>query len=208
VAYALRAWLLVFLAPPAPATQAAGGGAAEPTAGTAGAEPHEAPVSMRLPLYLLSIPTALGGLAVAYPQAILGEPVEELSHPAIGVTMTALVVATAALVTWAWRRNEGGDPWVWQPVEPVVDRAYATAVVRPVERLARVVRGADRDVIETYAEGVGASARGAGWLLRRAQAGNVQAYLAVVLVGACLLAVVGGLAAGVAVGLTGEWPWG
>ncbi len=67
-------------------------------------------------------------------------------------------------------------------------------MVRPVQVLARLVRANDRDVIDTYADGAGAATRGLGWLLRRAQAGNVQAYLMVVLVGACAVAVAAGVA--------------
>jgi hypothetical protein len=38
--------------------------------------------------------------------------------------------------------------------------------------------------------------RGAGWLVRRAQNGNVQGYLMVVVVGAAVIAVVAGVIAG------------
>jgi NADH-quinone oxidoreductase subunit L len=54
------------------------------------------------------------------------------------------------------------------------------------------VRAGDRDVVDAYAEGAGASARGLGWVLRLAQNGNVQAYLLVVVVGAAVVAVAAG----------------
>jgi len=47
-------------------------------------------------------------------------------------------------------------------------------------------------VVEAYADGAGASARGLGRLLRLAQTGNVQTYLMVVVVGAAALAVAAG----------------
>ncbi|HEX6248690.1 MAG TPA: proton-translocating NADH-quinone oxidoreductase subunit L, partial [Nocardioidaceae bacterium] len=61
--------------------------------------------------------------------------------------------------------------------------------------LARGVRAGDRDVIDGYADGAGATTRGLGWALRRAQTGNIQTYLMVVLVGACAIAVAAGVAA-------------
>jgi NADH-quinone oxidoreductase subunit L len=195
VAYSLRAWLLVFFTPPASTP------AADPAAGAPGpapepaAAPHEPGWSMRTPLYLLTVPTVLGGLAVAYPQLVLGAGEYELLHPWTAVVMTLLVGATAGLVYWQWRRSGGRDPWhPFALPHPAVDRIYQVAVVAPVQVLARLVRAGDRDVIDGYADGTGAAARGAGWLLRRAQAGNVQTYLMVVVVGACALAVAAGVA--------------
>ena len=69
------------------------------------------------------------------------------------------------------------------------------ALVRPVLALSRAVVIGDRDVVDSYAEGAGASARGLGWLLRAAQNGNMQVYLMVVVVGATALAVAAGVLA-------------
>ncbi|GAB2736052.1 NADH-quinone oxidoreductase subunit 5 family protein [Nocardioides pakistanensis] len=186
VAYSLRAWLLVFFSAPAPAD-------AEPATE---AEVHEAPLTMKVPLYLLSIPTVLGGLVAVYPEVVFGEGEHHGFDPVTALLMTGLVALTAAVVLWQWRRSGGRDPWhPFVLPHPAVDRIYAVGVVRPVQLLARLVRAGDRDVVEGYADGAGASAHGAGWLLRRAQTGNVQAYLMVVVVGACALAVVAGVAA-------------
>ena len=84
-------------------------------------------------------------------------------------------------------------PRVVLPHAPV-DRVYELAVVRPVRWLAQVVKAGDRDVIDGYADGAGASARGIGGLLRLAQNGNVQTYLMVVVVGAAAAAVLAGVA--------------
>ncbi len=181
VAYALRAWLKVFFGEPAPGA----------------VEAHDAPAVMRVPLLLLSIPTALGGLAVVDPGALLGPAYDEpLTSPTTSVLMTVLVALTATLVLRTWRRHGGRE--LWRPVvlpHPPVDRIYDVALVRPVRRLARVVRAGDRDVIDAYAEGAGASARGLGWVLRRAQNGNIQGYLMVVVVGAAAIAVFAGVLA-------------
>ena len=178
VAYSLRAWLLVFF-----------GDADEER------EVHEGPPSMRVPLYLLSVPTAVGGLAVVIPERMLGPASdEELFHPDESLVLTALVALTMVVVVLVWRRR-GRAMWprVVLP-HPPVDRVYDLLVVRPVRRLALVVRAGDRDVIDGYADGAGASARGVGGLLRLAQNGNVQTYLMVVVVGATAVAVLAGVA--------------
>ncbi len=185
VAYSMRAWLKVFF-----------GTAPVPEPGSAAPEVHEAPLSMKVPLYLLAIPTVLGGLLVAYPEKVLGPGEYDLTHPELSVLMTVLVGATAGVVAWLWRRSAGQEPWhaVVLP-HPPVDRIYAAAVVRPVEWLSRTVRAGDRDVIDRGADSAGAVTRGLGALVRRAQTGNVQTYLMVVVVGACAVAVAAGVLA-------------
>jgi NADH-quinone oxidoreductase subunit L len=178
VAYSLRCWLRVFFGP------------ADPDV-----EVHEPPWSMRAPLYLLAIPTAVGGIAFIDPSRVLGERAEErLVHWQVALSMTGLVVVVAAVVVWVWVRNDGADPWP-QPVEelqPPEDRLYDMVLVKPIRALARAVRLNDRDVVEAYVDVAGGSARGLGWVLRLAQNGNVQAYLMVVVVGAAAVAVVAG----------------
>ena len=50
-------------------------------------------------------------------------------------------------------------------------------------------------MIDAYADGAAASARGVGGLLRRTQTGSVQGYLMVVVVGAAAIAVAAGVLA-------------
>jgi NADH:ubiquinone oxidoreductase subunit 5 (subunit L)/multisubunit Na+/H+ antiporter MnhA subunit len=108
--------------------------------------------------------------------------------------MSALVLAVALLVVWDWRRHGERATWRKRTVpHPPVDKVYDVALVRPVLGLAQVARLGDRDVFDAYAEGAGATARGAGKLLRLAQNGNVQGYLMVVVVGAAVLAVAAGV---------------
>ena len=180
VAYSVRAWLLVFFGDPAPES----------------VEPHEPPWSMRIPLYLLTVPTAAGGLLVVYPEAIFGTGDLHLLHVELSIVMTVLVALTAAAVFALWRRAGRTDPWPpYRFPHPPVDQLYDIGVVRPVNRLAILVRAGDRDVIDAYANGAGASARGIGWLLRLTQNGNVQGYLMVVVVGAAALALAAGVMA-------------
>ena len=132
--------------------------------------------------------------AEPHPQVVFGEGEYHLLHPGLAVVMTLLVVATAVVVAWQWRRSGGRDPWPpFVLPHPPVDRVYSVGLVRPVRWLARGAVAGDRDVIDAYADGAGAATRGVGWLLRRAQTGNVQTYLMVVVVGACAIAVAAGV---------------
>ncbi|GAA4853565.1 NADH-quinone oxidoreductase subunit L [Kitasatospora terrestris] len=70
-----------------------------------------------------------------------------------------------------------------------VDRLYSALFVRPTGALARLVQFLDREVVETYVRGAGNGATALGWLVRRAQSGNAQAYLSALLAGAVVLAV-------------------
>jgi NADH-quinone oxidoreductase subunit L len=207
VAYSLRAWLLVFFGPPlyAEADLAAenldhpgdvGPDEVDLERPVVGPVVHESPASMRVPLYLLAAVTVLGGLMVAYPAALLGpEHDVELFHLAESAGMTLLVAVVAAVVLVRWRRH-GRAMWPRVAlVHPSVDRLYDAGIVRPVRRMAQVVRAGDRDVVESYVLGSGAAARGIGRLLRFAQTGNVQTYLMVVVVGAAALAVAAGVMA-------------
>jgi NADH-quinone oxidoreductase subunit L len=172
-------------------------------------EIHDAPAVMRVPLVLLAVPTVLGGLVVTIP-GVLGtvptigsrvidgsrviEPVE-MFHWSTSVLMTVLVLGTGALVLRRYQRH-GRDLWprIAVPHTPV-DRVWDRGLVRPVRRLAVIVRAGDRDVIDAYADGAAATARGLGGLVRRSQNGSVQSYLMVVVVGAAAIAVLAGVLA-------------
>jgi len=176
VAYSLRAWLLVFF-------------------GDGPEVVHDSPATMRVPLVVLAVPTALGGLAVTVPGVLGDGRGEHLFHWSTAVLMTLLAVATAAVVLVLYRRR-GRDLWGPAVVpHPPIDWVWDRFLVRPVRWLAVLVRAGDRDVIDAYADGAGASARGIGGLLRRTQSGSVQGYLMVVVVGATAIAVAAGLLA-------------
>ncbi|MEU9295402.1 NADH-quinone oxidoreductase subunit L [Streptomyces sp. NPDC048266] len=71
-----------------------------------------------------------------------------------------------------------------------LDAAYRAAFVRPVLAAASLVRFLDREVVDTYVSGAGSATKGLGWLVRRAQTGNVQTYLSALLAGSVVLAIV------------------
>ncbi|MBT2376699.1 NADH-quinone oxidoreductase subunit L [Streptomyces sp. ISL-111] len=70
-----------------------------------------------------------------------------------------------------------------------LDAMYTALFVRPVQLAARLVRFLDRTVVDTYVDGSGAATRLLGTAVRRAQTGNVQAYLSVLLAGSLVLAI-------------------
>ncbi|GHJ93027.1 NADH dehydrogenase [Streptomyces sp. NE5-10] len=70
-----------------------------------------------------------------------------------------------------------------------LDALYARAFVRPVLGAASLVRFLDREVVDTYVRGAAGTAKGLGWLVRRAQTGNVQTYLSALLAGSVVLAI-------------------
>ncbi|MFD3976139.1 NADH-quinone oxidoreductase subunit L [Streptomyces cyaneofuscatus] len=70
-----------------------------------------------------------------------------------------------------------------------LDALYTALFVRPVQQAARLVRFLDRAVVDTYVDGSGAATRLLGTAVRRAQTGNVQTYLSVLLAGSLVLAI-------------------
>ncbi|MFC9177699.1 NADH-quinone oxidoreductase subunit L [Streptomyces sp. NPDC057107] len=70
-----------------------------------------------------------------------------------------------------------------------LDALYTAVFVRPVQQAARLVRFLDRSVVDTYVNGSGAATRLLGTAVRRAQTGNVQTYLSVLLAGSLVLAI-------------------
>ncbi|MFF9912321.1 NADH-quinone oxidoreductase subunit L [Streptomyces sp. NPDC013457] len=70
-----------------------------------------------------------------------------------------------------------------------VDALYSAVFVRPVLAAASLVRFLDREVVDTYVRGAGTGTRWLGWLVRRAQTGNVQTYLSALLAGSVVLAI-------------------
>jgi NADH-quinone oxidoreductase subunit L len=70
-----------------------------------------------------------------------------------------------------------------------VDALYTALFVRPVRAGAQLVRFLDREVVDAYVRGSGTGTRWLGTAVRRAQTGNVQTYLSVLLAGSVVLVI-------------------
>jgi NADH-quinone oxidoreductase subunit L len=70
-----------------------------------------------------------------------------------------------------------------------LDAVYSALFVRPVRAAATLVAFLDRAVVDTYVRGAAEAPRALGWLVRRAQTGNVQTYLSALLTGTVVLVV-------------------
>jgi NADH-quinone oxidoreductase subunit L len=202
-AYCTRVWVRVFFGPAATRVPAG------PT-----------PPSMRWPLVVLAVPSALVGLVALIPAdwtdwlggggaaaavgvaETAGAAVGELSmlHVRLAAVSVLVTVATSVTVVLAWLLLGRRDPAVLLgPLRPLLalgfrfDSLVRAAVVRPVWALARTTVATDRDVVDFYVLGSGRTARLLGGALRRLQAGNVSAYLSLLVAGVVVLAVAAGI---------------
>jgi NADH-quinone oxidoreductase subunit L len=145
---------------------------------------REVPLTMRIPLIALAIPSLglgfIGGVHLDLPAAALS---------------VGLGGAGALLVYAVWRRDPAADPA--RALGALrgafgrafyLDEAYAAAVVRPTVRFAQWVRRVDDGVVDAAVRGTGRGATRLGGLLRLTQTGNTQTYATGVLVGVVLIA--------------------
>jgi NADH-quinone oxidoreductase subunit L len=185
-AYVTRLWLMTFFG----------------TLRTTDVHPHDAPAFMAVPLLLLAIPSALLGFAATWvPDWIAVEGVESPSLTPSFTTsaLSLLFVVGGGFATYAlWRRDPQGDPsaLALRNARPAfetafgVDALYYATLARPTRAIARGVLFADRNVVDTYVEGSGSTARAVGALVRLTQTGNIQTYLTGLVAGVVIAAVV------------------
>jgi NADH-quinone oxidoreductase subunit L len=175
---------------------------------------HDAPPAMTWVLVALAIPSALLGFfglsssgvsrwlgdtaTAGIPGLVVLPEAEARFTPAALTTVLSLaVVAIGLLVTYTvWRRDPAGDPadrllgasraWVERGYGS--DGVYDKTLVQPTYAAARAVLFIDDKVIDGSVNGSGAGARRLGGALRLLQNGNVQTYLAGVLIGAVAIA--------------------
>jgi NADH-quinone oxidoreductase subunit L len=182
--------------------------------GTPASAAHDAPPAMTWVLVALAIPSAfLGffGLAssgvsrwlgdtatAAVPGLVVLPEAEARFTPGVTTTLVSLaLVAMGFFVTYtAWRRDPTGDPAdhllgssrAWVERGYGIDEVYDKTLVQPTYAAARAVLWIDTNVIDGSVNGSGAGARRLGGVLRLLQNGNVQTYLAGVLIGAVEIA--------------------
>jgi NADH-quinone oxidoreductase subunit L len=182
--YCVRLWLWVFFRTPALA--GALGAFEDDDAMADLEEPDSSKLRdgswlMLAPLVLL----AVGGVGLGYTDGV------HLKWPiALVTTVLALFGALPAYSLW----QRGADP---RPVllerEFGVDSAYQRVFVVPVQWLAKLAVGGDRDVIGGYVRGAGRAGVLASAGFRKLQTGNVQTYLTAAVIGAVALAILAGV---------------
>jgi NADH-quinone oxidoreductase subunit L len=165
------------------------------------------PLRPSLSTALLGTGLALVGVAAAWAAwrragAARAVPFGAVAAQTADATEPALVEATAQDAHLGVYGSVGGaddpaDPGrlLLGPLHPwaargfAVDALYTALFVRPVLAAASLVRFLDREVIETYVRGAGGLPGLLGRGVRRAQTGNVQTYVGVLLAGSVVLAV-------------------
>ena len=130
---------------------------------------------------------------------LLGPVVPGAVHLSLGTGILAVLLSLVGAGGAVLLARRHGDPLAVLPhrartaladgfgIDAVQDRL----VVRPVWALARVVTGADRDVVDAYVRAGAVAARGAGRGLRRVSTGVATGYLTWVVLGAVAAAVAG-----------------
>jgi NADH-quinone oxidoreductase subunit L len=182
--YAMRFWLRTFFGAPR---------------GPAAELPHEPPWAMRAPVLILAVPSALLGFAAFTPglRRALGSPRALVQLGPETLLPLASLALGAGLAWLVWRRDPEADPArVLGPARPVfadafyVDAVQEALVVRPVARLAAVVRRADESLVDGAVESTGRGATEVGTLLARAHRASLPRAVTAVLAGAVLLGIV------------------
>jgi NADH-quinone oxidoreductase subunit L len=146
-------------------------------------------------LVVLAVPTMFGGL-LQTGSLIPGQlPV---SWVTLVITLLLVVAAIVLVVRLAGRAPDGDPLEALSPrlqsmllngfgVDTIQDRL----LVRPVQRLARIVVSGDRDVVDAYARSTVPISRWGGLVLRRLQSGIATSYLTWLAFGVVALGIAG-----------------
>ena len=196
--YMTRQWVMVFLGEPR---------------WDAGADPHESPSVMTVPLTILAALSVVGGLVNTPLRLTLEhflEPAFEmvtLQHPPEGLGMFALLAglsvlagvggAVAAFMTYRqpmdnWRGFEHGFDPLWGAWEDAyrVDDVYGKTIVAPGRKAAEMAAfDIDLPVIDGAVNGVARVVRGIGDWARPLQSGFVRNYGALFLAGTVVIVI-------------------
>jgi len=198
--YMTRWYVLVFLGPARHAP---------------GAHPHESPTSMTLPLVVLGVLSAIGGLVLnpvhsgplyRFLAPVVGD-ISELGYTPAGPLgepqlIAISIVAVAIGITLAWLAYARRELARGRMVDPVrgplaeaaerrflVDEAYEAVFVTGGGALARALAWVDRRLVDGAVMGSGAMSLATGRVVRRAQTGLVRGYVTVMVVALALLLV-------------------
>lgn len=189
--YMTRWFVLIFLGPPR---------------WREGAHPHEAPLSMTLPLVLLAVGSLAGGLINLNAESGFLhqwlEPSVVAFEPAVDFIAEAALVAAAILAALAgiaagfvrYRRADVATIGVGGGLRRVVrerfyvDEFYERTLALPGRLLAIGFSRFDEDVVDGAVDGVARLTGALGSVGRRVQTGFVRSYALAVLAGAVLIA--------------------
>ncbi len=178
--------------------------------------PHESPPSMTVPLVVLAVASAIGGLAlnpthhgplynflepaVASVDALGFEPAGAITEMGIiGIAIVAAAIGIGlAYLAYARRDLSQGrmaEPVRGAPAEVMerkffFDDLYEAVLVRAGGRVADALVWFDSRVVDGAVNGAGAASTAVGRASRRAQTGLVRGYVGVLVAGALALIVV------------------
>jgi NADH-quinone oxidoreductase subunit L len=176
---------------PAPAEEDPELSHAEPVADHHGAEPHESPPTMWIPLAVLAVLSVVGGainlpfshrteLLLRWLEPVLGDNIVEFTGNKLVLALVALALAVVGIALgWtAWRRADRPE------LEPEalrrawwIDPLYQTVIARPGEALANFSAWVvDRKIVDGAVNGIAVAVREGGGQLRRLQTGYVRNY--------------------------------
>jgi NADH-quinone oxidoreductase subunit L len=182
----------------------AAGAAGHADVAHAGAEPHESPWVMALPLVVLAVLALVGGLLnlpghlhldpLGWLTPVFGSALYDAHQSGSLQWVLAVVDAVVALAglgigfrVWSQRTNNPAlEPVVLQQ-SYYIDEIYDTAIGRPAEGIARLTAVFDSKVIDGAVNGMARLARGAGGGLRKIQTGFVRQYALGIVIGAVAL---------------------
>jgi NADH-quinone oxidoreductase subunit L len=187
--YATRLWLRTFFGAPR---------------GPAAEHPHEPSWSMRGPLVVLAVPSALlgfAGLASGFARRLGFDSSVHLGSATI-VPMICLVAGVGS-AWFAWQRAPEADPALALGPARVVlaeafylDQVQDFLVVRPVQALARAVRRADESIVDGAVEATGRGTRSLGAVLSSLHRAALPRAATAVLAAAVLFALAAALLLG------------
>lgn len=166
-------------------------------AGPARAEghPHDPEPLMRWPLLILAVPAALLGAAYAWVPGWIGVPADSLvPDPLTVVASLALIAIGSGTVLLGWRAGRLPAPAVLRRAF-YLDDVQDAVVVRPVQRLARLVTAVDLRGVDGAVDATGRGTLLVGRALARQHPRVVQVAITGMVVGTLLLAVAVGVTA-------------
>lgn len=170
-----------------------------------GVHPHEASISMTVPLIILGVLSAVGGYLLIFGGGVqhwltpvLGRSAEEGVHtvsPAVLTALSLVVVAggvVAAYLKFGRAPIPRYEPLANAPLRAVRSGLYADAanealLMRPGIYLTRLLTWFDNKVVDGAVNGLAALIGGTSGRVRRTQTGFVRSYALSMLGGAALL---------------------